>query len=275
LNLTIADRWTAIPHEEVESGDFFKHIESGLPEPRRMKQLLTWCGARAIGEKPNTSDEESIIQMAAREIQQQILKDFNIKSEMSDWFSRVRGMENLHQLVLTMRQDDTQAHPQPPQPNPKNLANEQRIRELEQQLARLKAEREAWESLLKAPGNAPLLAPLLSKLPDIRTLNISLLPQSNQSLVVEALSQQPPLVETTMIRLQSIAASLEFDTDMLADSVHTTAQYKKAADRLATKVLDDAARALEERSRKERQKAGAKDVPTRDVLRALSRAGSR
>jgi kinetochore protein Mis13/DSN1 len=43
----------ALPHKEVESAEFYKHIDAvGLPEPRRMKQLLTWCGERALSEKP-------------------------------------------------------------------------------------------------------------------------------------------------------------------------------------------------------------------------------
>jgi kinetochore protein Mis13/DSN1 len=29
--------------------EFYKHIDSeSLPEPRRMKQLLIWCGSRAL-----------------------------------------------------------------------------------------------------------------------------------------------------------------------------------------------------------------------------------
>lgn len=44
---------TAIPHREVDPAEFYKHIEAeGLTEPRRMKQLLTWCGERALSEKP-------------------------------------------------------------------------------------------------------------------------------------------------------------------------------------------------------------------------------
>lgn len=44
---------SAIPHREVDPSDFYKHIEAeGLSEPRRMKQLLTWCGERALSEKP-------------------------------------------------------------------------------------------------------------------------------------------------------------------------------------------------------------------------------
>ena len=84
--------FTALPHEGVDTKEYYKHIESGLPEPRRMRQLLTWCGTRALGDKPSFSSEDSHAKLAAREIQQQILKDFSIKSELSDWFSRVSGI---------------------------------------------------------------------------------------------------------------------------------------------------------------------------------------
>ena len=49
----------AMPHGEVETSEFYKHIASdGLSEPRRMKQLLTWCATRALGEKPLFSTED-------------------------------------------------------------------------------------------------------------------------------------------------------------------------------------------------------------------------
>lgn len=55
----------ALPHDEVGSSEFYKHIESdGLPEPRRMRQLLTWCGTRALGEKPSFSAEDSHAKLA-------------------------------------------------------------------------------------------------------------------------------------------------------------------------------------------------------------------
>jgi kinetochore protein Mis13/DSN1 len=43
---------TAIPHREVSTTAFYKHIEADLLEPRRMKQLLIWCGERALSAKP-------------------------------------------------------------------------------------------------------------------------------------------------------------------------------------------------------------------------------
>ena len=59
------DSTTAMPHDEVESSEFYKHIASdGLSEPRRMKQLLTWCATRAMGEKPVFSTEDGNARLA-------------------------------------------------------------------------------------------------------------------------------------------------------------------------------------------------------------------
>lgn len=44
---------SALPHREVDPSEFYKYIAAeGLSEPRRMKQLLIWCGERALSEKP-------------------------------------------------------------------------------------------------------------------------------------------------------------------------------------------------------------------------------
>ena len=91
----------ALPHDQVETKDFYKHIESTLLEPRRMRQLLMWCGSRALGEKPSFATEDSATKLAARQIQQELLKDFASKVELSDWFSRVgKSLESTSQLTV-------------------------------------------------------------------------------------------------------------------------------------------------------------------------------
>ena len=99
--LTVA----ALPHEGVDTNEYYKHIESGLPEPRRMRQLLTWCGTRALGDKPSFSSEDNHAKLAAREIQQQLLKDFSVKSEFSDWFSRVSATRRVYVIRLTTNKE--------------------------------------------------------------------------------------------------------------------------------------------------------------------------
>lgn len=72
-----------------------------------MKQLLTWCGSRALPEKPSGDVKDANAIMAgqcmnlelleqkiayketARAIQQELIDDFASKPELSDWFSRV------------------------------------------------------------------------------------------------------------------------------------------------------------------------------------------
>lgn len=133
---------TALPHKEVNTSDFYKHIAcDGLSEPRRMKQLLTWCATRAMGDRPSgsRSDDDSarlagkcrgglrnLWKMAdllhpARVIQEELLQDFANRSELSDWFSR----EDAAPPTVIVKK-----------PNPKNVQNIEKIKQLEEHILR-------------------------------------------------------------------------------------------------------------------------------------------
>ncbi|CAF9902928.1 MAG: hypothetical protein HETSPECPRED_000059 [Heterodermia speciosa] len=272
----------ALPHEGVDTREYYKHIESGLPEPRRMRQLLTWCGTRALGEKPSFSAEDSHAKLAAREIQQQLLKDFSVKSDFSDWFSR----------------RESTPPPRTPRPNPKNLSNLSLIADLEQKIARLQLERQTWEKLLQ-PTTEPLLPPFPETPQDPHTaISTSLLASPTQLAALSTLQSfhqpqstsqpHPPpssstLLTSTSSRLQRLTSTLEFSVDKFASNVHTLDQYQRSADKLADGILAISADALEERERlggeKERENAGMEEgegeVGMRDVLRGLSRVVER
>ena len=115
---------SALPHNEVEISDFYKHIESeGLPEPRRMKQLLTWCATRCLDQRPMGQNfEDASAVAAARVIEEELLKDLANRSELSDWFSREDIVEPPKEL--------------PERPNPKNVQNAEKIQELQLQIKR-------------------------------------------------------------------------------------------------------------------------------------------
>ncbi|ETN38192.1 uncharacterized protein HMPREF1541_06223 [Cyphellophora europaea CBS 101466] len=246
----------ALPHDEVEVADFYKHIESdGLPEPRRMRQLLTWCATRSLDQKPmGASFEESSAIAAARVIQEELLKDLANKSELSDWFSREEVPEAPKAL--------------PERPNPKNMQNAEKIAELEQQIQRLRIERDALESLMRPPS-AP-------EMPKMKRLNTSLL-DSNEAATYEQL-QSTASSSSIASRVESIFSSLEPKVDAFADHVHKIAQYRDAADNVASRALAISAEKLVERERESRRRAQPEDrerSPRRDlgnVLRGLSRA---
>ncbi|KAL8846789.1 MAG: hypothetical protein Q9221_008139 [Calogaya cf. arnoldii] len=269
----------ALPHDEVDSIDFYKHIESSLTEPRRMRQLLTWCGTRALGDKPSSTQKDFHVRQAAREIQQLLLKDFSTKSELSDWFNR----------------KETTPPPQQPKPNPKNISNEKRIQELEQELAKLQTERQTWETLLRPPAPDSLALTPLTTAPDPNIISSELLDDPSQASALSSLlrpqekpqdpsvsssdpsSSYPDLQTSTFARLQNIISNnnLEFSIDTFANNIHTLNSYQQATDRAAGEILGISAEALEERDKEGRRRdvdgGEVEEVSVRDVLRGLSR----
>ncbi|OIW31485.1 hypothetical protein CONLIGDRAFT_652550 [Coniochaeta ligniaria NRRL 30616] len=253
---------SAIPHREVDAAEFYKHIEEGMLEPRRMRQLLTWCGERALSEKPPHGSRGSSAVLGARAIQDQLLKEFGSKPEFSNWFSR-------------------ETVPKPPavlKPNPRNLEHDAKIAELEAKVKRLKEEKKAWEALKKPIEDVP---PLQLSVPDAPH-DPAQIPRPDDSLLDEEeakiLKQLTDpgfsfsgLRKQTVSRVKELQQSLEFKVDHLADSVHKLDQRVVTAGRQADRVLALAADRLKEREDREKKAAGTKDMPAVEVLRSLGR----
>ncbi|KLU86487.1 hypothetical protein MAPG_05499 [Magnaporthiopsis poae ATCC 64411] len=253
---------SAIPHREVDPAEFYKHIAEGLMEPRRMRQLLTWCGERALLERPPHGSVNSNEILGARAIQDQLLKDFGNKSEFSDWFSR----EDQPAVPEVKR-------PVVVKPNPVNIENERKIQELEASIKHLKQERKKWLALEKPPPEFPPLFededPTKAPLPDESMLD----PEEArmlQSLTDPALSFSS-FRGKTQSRLRGLQSSLEIDIDQLADGVHKLGQRVDVAGRQADRVLALSADRLKERDEREKAAAGTRNLPVMEVLRSLSR----
>ncbi|CAH0016049.1 unnamed protein product [Clonostachys rhizophaga] len=246
---------TAIPHREVNPAEFYKHIEEGLTETRRMKQLLTWCGERALAVKPAHGTKNSSIIHGARAIQDQLLKDFSVRSEFSDWFSRDEGPKA--PVIL--------------KPNPRNIELDEKMAQLEANIQRLQEEKRAWQAMRKLPPEPPQLysEEEISQitLPDFDLLDEDdgkirgyLADQSNSFVALHA---------KTQTRLQTIRSSLEFEIDQLADNIHKLDQRVTVAGKEAEQILSLSAVRLREREERERRQAGTKDMPIMEVLRSL------
>ncbi|KAH6984012.1 Mis12-Mtw1 protein family-domain-containing protein [Ilyonectria destructans] len=243
---------TAIPHREVDPASFYKHIEAdGLTEPRRMKQLLTWCGERALTENPPHGTPNAIL--GARAVQDQLLKGFAARSEFSDWFSR---------------DDDVPKAPVVLMPNPRNIELDEKIAQLEINVKRRK------ESLASNSKPTPEQPPLFAEnetdpivLPDFDLLD----PEEGKIggyLADEAVSFEA-IRSQTESRLRAIQSSLEFHIDQLSDNVHKLEQRVLVAGKEAEKVLSISALRLRQRKEREKTRAGTKEMPIMEVLRSL------
>ncbi|KAK0720596.1 Mis12-Mtw1 protein family-domain-containing protein [Lasiosphaeris hirsuta] len=249
---------SALPHREVDPAEFYKHIEAeGLSEPRRMKQLLTWCGERALSEKPPHGSHGSSVVLGARAIQDQLLKDFGSRSEFSDWFSR----------------EDAPKPPVVLKPNPRNIEHDAKIVEYEARIKRLKEEKRAWQALVKPlPEVEPLYPdddPRKAPLPDESLLD------PEEAKILAALTNPEvafgSFKRQTRSRLQNAQAALEHKVNYLADSVHKLDRRVETAGRQADAVLAVSAARLKEREEREKRAAGTKELPTMEVLRSLGR----
>jgi kinetochore protein Mis13/DSN1 len=195
-------------------------------------------------------------------------------------------------------------------PNPRNIANQAKIQELEQRLERyvlptrlqevtkrprIRTERETWQRLLTRPEK-PLIPPLAEAEtePAATSTDPSSLTSSDRSALALltssiASAESPDRTKADIPhRIYAIADNAEFAIDRLAASAHVLAQHLTHAEGVGRRVLKGCAARLEARERvagasgrsRSREgdgdgEEGAEDVRTRDVLRALSRVVDR
>ncbi|KAH8129769.1 Mis12-Mtw1 protein family-domain-containing protein [Trichoderma asperelloides] len=249
---------TAIPHREVSTTAFYKHIEADLLEPRRMKQLLIWCGERALSAKPRGTLNSGAV-LGARAIQDQLLKDFSSRSEFSDWFNR---------------EDKAPKAPVILRPNPRNIELDEKLATLQAKVKRLQEEKKAWLAIRKPlPDQPPLFTPQEKEAETITLPDFDLLdPDEGQirGFLVDETNTFASIRSQTQARLRQIQSSLEFEVDQLTDSVHKLEQRVKVAGKEADKVLSLSSVRLREREEREKKSAGTKDMPILLVLRSLS-----
>ncbi|EAQ92396.1 hypothetical protein CHGG_00631 [Chaetomium globosum CBS 148.51] len=251
---------SALPHRQVDPAEFYKYISAeGLSEPRRMKQLLVWCGERALSEKPPHGRPGSSAILGARAIQDQLLKDFGARSEFSDWFAREDAPKPPIPVVL--------------QPNPRNVDYDAKIADLEAKIERLKAQKSAWQAIATPlPTVGPLYPdpdPRKAPLPDA-----TLLDPSEAAILASLTSPETSFgafKRQARSRLQNAQTALEFRVDRLADGVHKLDMRVATAGREADVVLALSAARLREREERERRAVGTSGVSVMEVLRSLGR----
>ncbi|KAK4224878.1 Mis12-Mtw1 protein family-domain-containing protein [Podospora fimiseda] len=265
---------TALPHKTVDPSEFWKYISAeGLSEPRRMKQLLIWCGERALSAKPRGNSaggsKGNSAVLGARAIQDQILKDFGSVSEFSDWFSR-EDDESVEE------KKKRPAKPIKLEPNPINVQNDEKIAALEARIARLKSLKQSWTSLLSCP--LPTIPPINhqdssssspSSIPDPKYLS------EKETEILNFLTNPQTnfggFKRQVRTRLQNLQGDLEYEVDLLGDRIHKFDMRVGTAEREAEAVLRVCSERLREREQKEKKRVGTGGLSVFEVLRSLGR----
>lgn len=161
--LSIGNGFVAKPHSEVSESDYYKLLDPSIPDPNRMRQILSWCFRRAIDKKKAGDDHDDATGEArtaegiARAIENELLDDIINGVISTSWYS-----------IDQEKSDSTQVNNYVPGrkiicPNPLNETNKESIEVFKLKLQNLRAEKArllaAYESSFKAVDDLDLPRP--------------------------------------------------------------------------------------------------------------------
>ncbi|RUP49537.1 Mis12-Mtw1 protein family-domain-containing protein [Jimgerdemannia flammicorona] len=129
---SIGNGFVALPHASILPEDFYKHISPELPGPVRMKQLLAWCGRRAIDAQRRTGSGKQAAEFA-KEIQEDVMNALINSQLNTSWYHRRADHDEKEESCSS----EKKLHPQ-------NVENAQKVTFYEATLKRLEAEDSAW-----------------------------------------------------------------------------------------------------------------------------------
>ncbi|EPY49368.1 kinetochore protein Mis13 [Schizosaccharomyces cryophilus OY26] len=128
---SIGTGFEALPHADVPTDEYYRHISKDLSEPLRMKQLLLWASYKRLDEQREKYKEtkESSEAAIARSIIQEVLNELLSNQFSISWYQR-----SPNEII-------------PNKPHPQNLKNIQLLDELTAKLAQLQDEEAAWRAV--------------------------------------------------------------------------------------------------------------------------------
>lgn len=149
--LSIGNGYVARPHSEVSETEFYKLLDPLMPEPNRMRQLLTWCFRKTLdaerGPDPPNDEGSDFAKGIAKVIKQELLNDLMDGLISTSWYN--------------MKNKPVSIAPQPiMKPNPLNESNKENMEIFKRKLQLLNNEKSQW---LKA---------YLASVRDIKSLTI-------------------------------------------------------------------------------------------------------
>lgn len=276
---SIGNGFQSLPHSDIPASEFYKHISEDLPDPVRMKQLLAWCARRSIDEsklrpKVQGSETDEQIQAAniARTIEEEVLKDLIDNKITTSWY----------------HQPDQPLNTLEKRPHPQNVNNAAKMKEMEERIAKLRAEETMWNELLAKHSQDEAASEVANDdatqpIPEERfaknveqlvDLDLDLLPAQEAEFMHSITTRSAGPYESSRGSddwLRDAESNLEFQIDTLLHSLHQRKQYIKQVDATSTKLLESASRAMAAAEQKAGQQSHGKGISTIDILRQISR----
>lgn len=269
--LSIGNGFVGEPHDNIDPQDYYKFLNTSMPDPNRMRQLLVWCFKKALLQHQSLNTSETV-RGITKVIADEFLDGLTNGKISTSWYNR-QEVEPAQRPIL---------------PNPLNETNEETIILFEEKLLQIRKEKLQWENAYKR-AIKPIEATKISDTVSILSLEKYLrtrATQSNDSVDYSSLVVRKSLLNNLEGDLEdvnsAIPASLEAHVDRLHTTAYQMAQAQKLAHKLTANAINDKVSSLVRRfiARNNPQNyAGtniawplpARQLTTHELLRGISR----
>ncbi|KAJ2963089.1 hypothetical protein NQZ79_g1826 [Umbelopsis isabellina] len=251
----------ALPHPHLEPKSYYKHIPADMPDPMRMRQLLTWCGHKLITPKESTEAEgkKSPAESIAAELQEKILNQLQEGKINTSWYTRAPASNST---------DSSNR-----QPNSKNIRNTKLIEKYERTTRilintihfighsiRMEKEDKAWRNVAMKLNNfhASVLdsCPPLPKAGEDNGVGNDL-PTRFQQYYLEGISSEqqqflnkyctPSSIDDIDNQITRVVESLQTKVDVLQETLTTKLHDQRKAEQFGKRVLEKMVDVLDKR----------------------------
>lgn len=118
------------PHPAVTPGNYYKLLDTGLPEPDRMRQLLVWCVKRTMDTETRRPGDDPTVHNIAHVIKEELLGDLMAKRVAVSWYGGEAPSAGKEVVI----------------PNPLNVQNARNIDVYRAKLAAIVREKNEWQA---------------------------------------------------------------------------------------------------------------------------------
>lgn len=143
--LSIGNGFHGEPHNDVPVSDYYKLVDTSLPDPDRLRQLLVWCFKKKLDDeekllktKVSSTEDQTIINIA-KVIKEEILMDLMEKQISVSWYSKPK--DSADDVYMTGKEVVV--------PNPQNVINTENIDIYSKKLKDLIKEKKDWNNSLQ------------------------------------------------------------------------------------------------------------------------------
>ncbi len=136
---SIGNGFVGEPHKDIPVSDYYKLLDTSLPAPDRMRQLLVWTMKRQLEKdddllKQNPPANHTAASIA-RVIKEELINDLIEKKISTSWYDK-KDANSLSGKIITV-------------PNPINESNRQNIDLYSKKVRELKRQKEQWKEVFK------------------------------------------------------------------------------------------------------------------------------